>query len=382
MNKLTYLIFLFFFFISCESKSQEKNNSSVTLSKSSVGGGCDGCEIMYVGMPLRLNSTDTSVGWPNARVKLVVRGTVYQPDGRTPAPNVIVYYWHTDEQGLYSKNSVHREEGTLHGARRGWVKTGTDGTYTLCTNRPGPYPSHDLAAHIHLAIKEPNLSNEYYVDDLVFDDDRLLTTAQRKVLENRGGSGLLRPRKVGGVQVAQHDIILGLHIPNYPGVSLGKKGAGLSIGEESPSFTPYHAWGPDKGSKACPVCKYGRNYGILYFAGTKEPLDSMKTWLVLLENLSKQQGERLKVYLICETGGQPELMQRKIEQLGQELNLQAIALTWVPTFGDKTSEVYLNRIDAGDVNTFIVYKNRIIIETYTNLVPTTANFQKLTRKVP
>lgn len=382
MKTLTCLIFLFLLFASCESRSQQKGSSSPTSLKGLIGGGCDGCEIMYVGIPSRLNSTDTSIGWRNARTKLAIKGTVYQPDGRTPAPNVIVYYWQTDEAGYYSKNTALTTEGTSHGARRGWVRTGTDGKYALYTNRPAPYPSRDMAAHIHLSIKEPNLPNEYYVDDLVFDDDRLLTTALRKTLENRGGSGVLRPRDVGRVQVAEHDIILGLHIPNYPATSPEKRSGGLFIGEESPSFTPYHAWGPDKGSIACPVCKYGRNYGILYFAGAQEPLGSMKKWLVSLENVSKQQGEQLKVYLICAADGQGESTRRRLEQLGRELNLQTIALTWVPTFEDKESEVHLNKIDVAATNTFIVYKGRIIIDTYTNLAPTAADFQKLTRKVP
>ena len=28
-----------------------------------IGGGCDGCELMYIGMPEQINPTDTSAGW-------------------------------------------------------------------------------------------------------------------------------------------------------------------------------------------------------------------------------------------------------------------------------------------------------------------------------
>jgi protocatechuate 3,4-dioxygenase beta subunit len=366
--------------LSCESRSQQQQNNAPVSPNDIVGGGCDGCEIMYAGMPSQMNSADTSIGWKDARMKLVVMGTVYQSDGRTPAPNVILYYWQTDEQGYYSKTSTLKGAAARHGARRGWMKTGADGKYALYTNRPAPYPREDMPAHIHLAIKEPDLPNEYYVDELVFDDDRLLTTARRKALENRGGSGVLRPREAGGVQVAEHDIILGLHIPNYPTSGSPKKEAGLSIGEESPSFTPYHAWGADKGSKACPVCKYGRDYGILYFVKNTEPLDEVKQWLVALEKLGQQKGKSLKVYLICEAKGEPGQTQKRLEKWGQELGIKHLALTFVPDFGDKASDVYLNRIDREADNTFIVYKSRIIIDTYTNL--TTSDLQKLIRKIP
>ncbi len=55
-----------------------------------------------------------------------------------------------------------------------------------------PILIESIPAHIHTSIKEPNIDNEYYIDEFVFDDDKLLTGAKRKALENRGGSGVLR----------------------------------------------------------------------------------------------------------------------------------------------------------------------------------------------
>lgn len=238
-----------------------------------------------------------------------------------------------------------------------------------------------MAAHIHLAIKEPDIADEYYVDELVFDDDPLLTTAKRKALENRGGSGVLRPREEDGVLRAEHDIILGLHIPNYPETKAKKSETGLSIGEESPSFTPYHAWGPDRGAKACPVCKYGRNFGILYFVRKTDRLDEVEKWLSFLEKLSQEKGDQLKVYMITEAGEEWEKKKQALERLGRELNIRRLALTMVPAFADRESEVNLNRIDPKAVSTFFVYKGRVIIDKYENLDPTEADFQKLTRKL-
>lgn len=346
-----------------------------------VGGGCDGCELMYLGMPETIAAVDTSVGWAAATQRLIVNGTVFQIDGRTPVPNVIVYYWQTDDQGYYSNSSKSGLANTRHGARRGWLKTGADGKYSLYTNRPAAYPDRDFPAHIHLAIKESDIADEYYVDELVFDDDPLLTTAKRKALENRGGTGVLRLKMNLAIQIAQHDIILGLHIPNYPNNKSSKLRTGLSIGEESPSFTPYHAWGPDRGTKACPVCKYGRNFGVLYFSGSADAPEDLRKWLGLLEKRSLAEGGNLKVYLVKETRGNPEAIIAMLEQMARELDIRELTLTVVPDFADAASEVNLNRIDPAAANTFIVYQNRVVIDKYTNLSPTRGNFTHLVGKI-
>jgi hypothetical protein len=53
----------------------------------------------------------------------------------------------------------------------------------------------------------------------------------------------------------------------------------------------------------------------------------------------------------------------------------------VPSFQDEASEVNLNRIDPEAASTFIVYKGRVIIDTYENLEPNEADFRELTRKL-
>ncbi len=269
-------IFLFFpvISISCQQPNQPAASSSI------VGGGCDGCELMYIGMPENILSTDTSAGWWEPGQQLLVSGTVLQVDGRTPAPNVVVYYWQTDNAGYYSPGKTQPEGTRRHGHIRGWVKSDSAGHYSIYTIRPAPYPKESIPAHIHLSIKEPDIANEYYVDELVFDDDLLLTGAKRKAPENRGGSGILRIKEEGRLQIAEHNIILGLHIPGYPKKPPANL-SGLEIGLDQPSFMPYHSYGPDKGSRACPVCKYGRYKGILYFVGNNPDWMEIKKWLAL-----------------------------------------------------------------------------------------------------
>ena len=212
-------VLLFTVLTSCNGQTKSNNktqlNSSTTKNKL-VGGGCDGCEIMFVGMPANISPVDTSVGWTEKGQKLLVTGKIYKIDGKTPAPNVIIYYWQTDNNGYYSPTKGMDEKAKRHGHIRGWIKTDENGKYSIYTIRPAPYPNANIPAHIHTSIKEPNVDNEYYIDEFVFDDDKLLTGTKRKALENRGGSGILRVLISGNLQIAEHNIILGLNIPNYP----------------------------------------------------------------------------------------------------------------------------------------------------------------------
>jgi len=63
-------------------------------------------------------------------------------------------------------------------------------------------------------VKEPD-KNEYYLDDYLFDDDPILTQSKRNKLNNRGGSGIMKPIRENGMLTIERNIILGKNIPNY-----------------------------------------------------------------------------------------------------------------------------------------------------------------------
>jgi protocatechuate 3,4-dioxygenase, beta subunit len=366
------------FFTSCNGQVKQNSGTQNQLeAKKLVGGGCDGCEIMYVGMPNNISPTDTSSGWTEKGQKILVTGKVYKIDGKTPAPNVIIYYWQTDHNGYYSPKEKLDEKAKRHGHIRGWVKTDENGNYSIYTIKPAPYPNDNIPAHIHTSIKEPNIKNEYYIDEFVFDDDKLLTSAKRKALENRGGSGVLRVLISGNLQIAEHNIILGLNIPNYPETNKTKEQSGLQIGEDNPSFIPYHAFGADKGTRTCPVCKYGRFHGIVYFVGNNPNWEDIKKWLTFLEQESVTRSKYLKAYFVYgnEKDYNKNTRQKELEKIGTELNLKNIALTFVPSMTDEESEVNLNKINSNAENTFVIYRQRTIIDKYIDLKPTENNFK-------
>lgn len=370
---------LYLLLISC---NEQTNHKPKNESNKIVGNGCDGCELMYIGMPKNISSIDTSSGWKEKGQKLIITGTTFQLDGKTPVPNVVIYYWQTDNNGYYSPKAEMDEKAKKHGHIRGWVKTDANGKYTIKTIRPAPYPNDILPAHIHLSIKEPDIENEYYTDEINFDDDKLLIPHLKKYRqENRGGSGITRILLKDSLQIAEHDIILGLNIPNYPKKRTLGKQSGLNIGEDQPSFLPFHAFGPDKATQVCPVCKYGRYHGIIYYVGNNPNWKEIKLWLTFLETETVKRKNHLKVYFVYgnENSYDKQKRQKQLEKLGIELNIKNTALTFVPSFSDQKTEVNLNKINPSAKNTFIIYKHRSIVGKYVDIKPTTQNFNSLSK---
>jgi protocatechuate 3,4-dioxygenase beta subunit len=230
-----------------------------------------------------------------------------------------------------------------------------------------------------MVVKEPGMS-EYYIDDDEFDDDKLLTGAERKKRSSRGGTGVLRPELVNGVQVAERNIILGLNIPDHPAMKTKPKTIGLAVGEEQPSFMPFHASGPDKGSRACPVCKYGRYQGIIYFLGSNPNWAEVRTWLSFLEAESVKRKLSLKVYFVYGNSNEykSDIRDRELAALGAELGIRHVAITYVPSFADTDSEIDRNKLNGLSGNVFIVYKDHVITDKLIDIKPTPTAMRRLT----
>lgn len=215
-------LFLSIIFLSCLQKEKAESQVLSPVSKGEsysihhLPGDCEDCNLMFLGMPLKLSNIDTTDGWLEEGQKLIVQGHIYHLDGKTPANEVIVYFYHTDKKGLYTPTPNMPNSARRHGHLRGWIKTGPDGSYALYTNRPAQYPEGKIEAHIHVMVKEPDLDKPYWIDEWIFEDDPLVTAEVRSRMPTKGGSGILNVRTENGVQLAEHDIILGKNIPGYP----------------------------------------------------------------------------------------------------------------------------------------------------------------------
>lgn len=220
LNHIFLIILFSSILTSCNGQPPQERNS--TLQHQTVGGAFENRELIYFAIPENINSTDTSPGWNQSGQKILLSGIVYLNDGKTPAPKVLLYYYHTNTEGRYlhvpevNRSMPPNALGQTHGYIRGWVKTDSKGKYSIYTVRPGSYPNYEEPAHIHVTVKEPNGINEYYIDDFLFDDDKFLIAAKRMNLENRCGSGIVSLTDNEDLFVGGRNIILGLNIPDYP----------------------------------------------------------------------------------------------------------------------------------------------------------------------
>jgi len=211
--KPSFVILTILLFIHAAGCTQQNGKPS---SAKKIGGGCEGCEaIMECPVPLeKLNWTDTLPDFNEPGPKMLIRGVIYKSDGKTPAKDVVMYVYHTDQTGHYTNKYNEKKWARRHGYIRGWIRTNERGQYQFYTLKPAPYPGTNIPAHIHPVIKEPG-KNEYYIDEFLFDDDPFLTPSQRNRQEGRGGNGILSLTTRKGLLYGQRDIVLGLKIPDY-----------------------------------------------------------------------------------------------------------------------------------------------------------------------
>lgn len=145
---------------------------------------------------------------------LIVSGTVFKENGRTPAAGVTIYAYHTNAAGIYPKRTPNDGRPQWrHGYLRGWMRTGRDGRYEFRTIKPAAYPGRNEPAHIHLTISAVN--HPEYSGTIWFADDPLITPELRARDAAIEPTRTMRPaailtlvRDAGGVLRGTHDIRL------------------------------------------------------------------------------------------------------------------------------------------------------------------------------
>ena len=129
-----------------------------------------------------------SVSWrtafpvtPEDGEPMIISGTVYRADGKTPAPNTLIYFYHTDKFGVYG-----RADQPQHGRYRGWMLTDKNGRYEFASIRPASYPNSTQSQHVHMTITTLDKREDWY-DSILFEGDRFLTQREREWSGTRGG---------------------------------------------------------------------------------------------------------------------------------------------------------------------------------------------------
>lgn len=189
------ILFLTLFMGSCGEK-----NSSGTFVSALQRDTCDSpdaninCSFIY--MPAKLNYHMTLADSKEPGERLIIKGTIFKEDGKTPYPGVVLYAYQTDNKGYYSKKGKERGVQKWHGHLHGWCKTDERGRYEISSVRPAPYPGNTAPAHIHLVVREPHNGKSYYISDIVFKDDKLVTARYLSSGSSmKGGPGVVDLKK-------------------------------------------------------------------------------------------------------------------------------------------------------------------------------------------
>ena len=129
-----------------------------------------------------------NVSWKTALAKatdegepMIVSGTVFAADGKTPVPNVLIYLYHTDIYGIYGKRGEHK-----HGKFRSWMLTDANGKYEFRSIKPASYPNTTFAAHVHMTLTGKNFKEDW-IDSILFEGDKFITAQERNQAGKKGG---------------------------------------------------------------------------------------------------------------------------------------------------------------------------------------------------
>jgi len=147
--------------------------------------------------PAQLAATARIAPETELGIDLVVHGRAFAADGRTPLAGAVVFAYHTDRDGRYDRRGAPAHSWRL----KGWARTGDDGRFEFRTIRPGPYPGRRDPAHIHFTLF-PADGSRYHAGGLLFDDDKLVSAAEREASRKDATFGAVRPVRVD--QEVQH----------------------------------------------------------------------------------------------------------------------------------------------------------------------------------
>lgn len=138
---------------------------------------------------------------------LLVSGTIYGPDGRTPLSSMRLFLYQTDADGYYNRDENDPRKARL----RTTVTTDAGGRYAFRTIKPGHYPGRKQDAHIHVHLSGPGIET-HWIDNFLFQGDPNLRDGDRTAPARLGPFSHVMVTDGESVLRARRDIRLDLDV--------------------------------------------------------------------------------------------------------------------------------------------------------------------------
>lgn len=167
--------------IGCTKLNADASTSELDLIKANANKSADNSWSGAIEAPSNVSWKTTMAGEREEGIPIFISGTIFQPDGKTPAPNVLIYLYHTDIKGYYGKEGEPR-----HGRYRSWMLTDEKGRYEFRSIKPASYPDTTIASHIHMTVTGKNFKEDW-VDSILFEGDKFITSGERSSAGRKGG---------------------------------------------------------------------------------------------------------------------------------------------------------------------------------------------------
>lgn len=129
--------------------------------------------------------------------RILVTGTAYDSDGKTPAKNINIYVYHTDNKGEYDNQ---RLSGTMI--------TNENGKYEFNTIKPASYPDSKIPAHVHYKVWGNGYPEQWF--ELKFEGDKYLSQTEINKEKEKGNFASIQKtvKNNSGILECRYDLKL------------------------------------------------------------------------------------------------------------------------------------------------------------------------------